>query len=241
MLPFRKAIKLPVYLYGSMRLHCLSGELVIPENVHAGMIKIGYRWRDLWPTSFLPSQINITGTLVFKGSCIVSGGTSIVIQSKNAICEIGDKCVIGGGSVVKSLDKITIGDYTRITGNCVVMNSNMHFVKNIETGHIQKPWGTIKIGSHCWINQGSNVMKGAVVPDYTIAAKGSFISKDYSEYGTNLFLAGSPAKVINNTSQRIFDLKKEKELYDYFRAHPEVDYYDDGVGLFSDESNEIVF
>ena len=64
----------------------------------------------------------------------------------------------------------------------------MHFVKNIDTGVVANYKGPIKIGKSCWINAGSIVTKGAVVPDYSISSRNAFLSKDYSEYGTNLFL-----------------------------------------------------
>jgi acetyltransferase-like isoleucine patch superfamily enzyme len=241
MLPFRQAIRLPIYLYGRIKFNCLGGKVNIKAPVQKGMIKIGYRWIDLWPTSFLPTQLNISGSLIFNGSCIISGGVALIIQSKTATCEIGNCCVIGGGSTIKSLDTLQIGDYTRITGNCIVMNSNMHYVKNIESGLIQKTWGPIKIGKRCWINQGTTITKGCVLPDYSITARSSFLNKDYSKYGTNLFLTGSPAKVKNSSVQRIYSLIKEQELSDYFKTHPNEEVFNDGVGLACEDENEKVF
>ena len=239
-LPFRQAMRLPIYLYGRIRFNSLCGKVNITAPIQKGMIKMGYRWIDLWPTSFLPTQLNISGILIFNGSCIISGGVALIIQSKTATCEIGNQCVIGGGSTIKSLDTLYIGDYTRITGNCIVMNSNMHYVKNIETGLIQKTWGPIIIGKWCWINQGTTITKGSVVPDYSIVARNSFLNKDYSQKGPNAFIVGAPAQVKNNYSQRIFSLKKEAELKAFFLANPEAEFFDDGIGLYI-ESNDKVF
>ena len=75
------------------------------------------------------------------------------------------------------------------------------------------------IGKNCWINAGSIVSKGAVIPDYSISARNSFLSKDYKEYGTNLFLVGSPAKPSSSKVQRIFTVEKQREYKEYFDSH----------------------
>ena len=126
---------------------------------------------------------------------------------------------MGGGTICKCLKYIEIGDRTRITGNCNIMDCNMHFVKNIDTGIVANYKAPIKIGENCWINAGSIISKGAVIPDYSISARNSYLSKDYSEYGTNLFLVGSPAKPTSSKVQRIFTVEKQRGLREYFETH----------------------
>lgn len=219
MLPFNKAIKIPIVLYGKIVFHNLSGRLTILNDVIPGMIRIGYRWIDLWPSSFLPTQIQIIGNLKFCGKAIISGGANINVQHRDAILIIGSCVVVGGGSVIKCLDKIEIGEQTRITGNCTIMDCNMHFVKNINTGIVTNYKAPIIIGKNCWINSGTIVSKGSIVPDYSISSRNAYISKDFSSLGTNLFLVGAPAKPTSSKVQRIFTLKKQKEYSDYFATN----------------------
>ena len=216
-LPFVVAIKFPIFVYGKLKIHSLGGKMIVNGPIKKGMIKIGYRWIDLFPSSYLPNQIYLLGTLTFSGETMISGGVGLFVQARNAYLEIGDRVVIGAGSIVKSMDKLVIGKNTRIAGNCTVMNSNMHFVKNIQTGEIAKPYGKILIGNNCWINPGSVITKGTVLPDYTIVARNSFVNKDYSSFGENLFLVGSPAKPTQAKVQRIFSLKEERRLSERFR------------------------
>lgn len=42
--------------------------------------------------------------------------------------------------------------------------TNMHFIKDIETGRIGRVTGPIVIGQRCWLNPGTVVSKNAVVP-----------------------------------------------------------------------------
>lgn len=231
-LPFSQALHFPVFCFGPIKFHSLSGSVIIPNNkLRMGMVKIGYRWCDLWPMSYLPTQILINGQLIFRGPSMVSGGVYIGSFRHDTILEIGSSTLIGGGSMVKAVKKIVIGDHTRITGNVTVFDSNMHFVKNIINGHIGSRDGEIIIGKNCWINSGSIVSKGSVLPSYSILARNTFISKDYSEEGENLFIAGSPGKVIKKGVQRIFNINKEREISEFFKLNPDKEIFASYIGI----------
>lgn len=217
MLPFSEAIKFPILLYGKIYLWNLSGKIELPHEIRTGMIRIGYKWHDLWPMSFLPTQIQVMGKLIFRGDVVISGGANINVQSVDGILEIGAYTLIGGGTVVKALDKIEIGERTGITGNCNIMDCNMHFVKNIDTGVVANYKAPIQIGKSCWINYGTVVSKGAVIPDYSITSRNALVSKDFSDHGTNLFLVGAPAKPTSSHVQRIFTSEKQSEFANYFK------------------------
>ena len=220
-LPFRVAAKVPIFIYGKTYIWDISGSVCLPDKVSTGMIKIGYKWFDLWPVGFLPTQIQNRGKLVFDGNVIISGGTNINVQHQKGILKFGNYVCVGGGTIIKCLDHIEIGEGTRITGNCSVMDCNMHFVKNIDTGVVANYKAPIFIGKNCWINYGTVVGKGAVIPNYSISSRNAFISKDFSEYGENLFLVGSPCKPTSSRVQRIFSAELQKKYADYYSNHDE--------------------
>ena len=234
-LPFRQALKFPVYIYGKTELYDLSGKVVINGVIESGMIKMGYRWIDLWPQSNLPTQISLRGDLIVEGRIIMSGGVSVFVENKDARIIIGEHCLLGGGSMIKCMKHISIGKGTRITRNCTLMDTNMHYVKNIVTGKVSYPHGEIKIGDFCWINADTTVTKGTIIPDYSIVARGGFLSKDYSANGNNAFIVGSPAEIKNNTVQRIFSYSKEVELKHKFLSQHEI-IINDGPGLFEEDN-----
>lgn len=219
MLPLVQAIRLPVLLYGKICLLKLSGHLMLQDGVRTGMVRIGYRWIDLWPLSFLPTQIQIMGTIQFHGDAIISGGANINVQHKDAMLKIGAFVVIGGGSVVKCLDHISIGNNTRITGNCTIMDCNMHYVKNVNDGTVANYKSPISIGKNCWINYGTVIGKGAVVPDYSVTSRNSYVSKNFAHLGSNLFLVGSPAVPTSTRVQRLFTVEKQNMCSNYFKTH----------------------
>lgn len=239
-LPIKQAIKFPIVVYGKFYIHDKIGKIQIEtDSIHFNMIKLGYRWLDLWPVSYIPTQLSLLGKIIFRGPAIISGGVNLTSDREMAIIDIGVDCVIGGGSMIKSLDEIIIGDYSRIAGGCTIMNSNMHYIKDIESGIINRTNGKIKIGKFCWINPNTVITKGATIPNYSITSRNSFLSKDYSSYGENLFLVGSPAKPSSRKIQRIFSSSKSKELSKYFNENPDTDFYQDTVGLDVFNKNDI--
>lgn len=237
--PLSIAIRFPIVIYGKLVIPKLRGKILIKGPIKKGMIKIGYKYLDLVPSSYLPSQIYLlNGTIIFNGNLVTSGGVSLF--SSNSTIDIGEFVVIGGGSVVKSLESITIGDNTRIAYESVIFDSNVHFVKNIVTGKIAKNKAPIVIGRNCWINSRSFIGKGTIVPNYSVVAGSSFLNREYSEYGENLFLVGSPAKPANVKVQRIFSSREETKLNNYFNNNPNIEHYNGNEGLFDDE-NEFFF
>lgn len=238
MLSIRQAVKLPICLYGNIRLIDTSGKVVIEsKEIRHNMIKIGYRWLDLWPVSYLPTQFSVSGTVFFGGRTAISGGVNLAVEGKNAILKIGKFCIIGGGTVVKSLDKMVIGDYTRIAGGCTIMNSNMHYVKNVVNGSIARKTGKIIIGHHCWINAYSVVAKGAVIPNYSVTSRNCFISKDYTELGENLFLVGSPAEVKSSKVQRLMSDNQNMLINKFFSDYPNENIYFSEPGVIENDTD----
>lgn len=231
LLPISQAIRFPIFCYGRTKIHSLKGRFIIDCPLRNGMIRIGYRWLDLWPVSYLPTQLNVQGSIIFSGDAVFSGGVALFAQSKYSKIVFGDSITIGGGSMIKSLNSIFIGKRTRITGGCTLMDSNMHYVKDISTGKIAQNTGSIIVGEYCWINYGSVITKGAVIPSYSIVGRYSFIGKSFKDEGENLFLAGAPVKVINHNVQRIFDYTRESEIREFFIKHPDSKFYQDNIGI----------
>lgn len=233
--PFSVAVKFPIYVYGKLYIHSLKGKIVIDAPIKSGMIKIGYRYIDLTPNSFLPNQLLVSTILIFKGYVVISGGVSLSVT--NGILTIGNRCSIGGGSFIKCQNRITIGDNTRITFGCTVFDSNIHFIKDIESGILKNNEAPIFIGKNCWINAETIVTKGSVIPDYSITARRSFVNNDFNSLGTNLFIVGAPAKPLNTKVQRIFNTIEERRIRAYFNQNPEQEVFNLSIGLYEDEND----
>lgn len=212
--PLKKAIKLPIFVYGKLNIYSLRGKIIINAPTQIGMIHIG-KDLDHNPVSLNPIKLTINGILKFNGHALISGGAIITVW--HGIINLGKNVSIGSGVQLKAFTKIEIGDNSQIVALCTVMDTNVHYLKNIKTGVITKSFAPIVIGKNCWINQGSVIAKGTVIPDYCIAARNTFLNKDYSKTcETHSLFAGSPAKVIATDMQRIFDFDEETKLNRFF-------------------------
>ncbi len=218
--PINIAVKLPIIVYGKLKIYSLKGNIKIAPPISMGMIHIG-KDLDHNPVSLNPIKFTINGTLKFNGHALISGGSTITVWRGEI--EIGKNVALGSGVQLKCIKNITIGDCSRIIALCSVMDTNVHYIKNILTGKIKKSFSPIKIGKNCWINSNSIISKGTIIPDYCIAAQNTFLNKDYSKFcNSHTFFAGSPAKPISTNVQRIFDYTEETRLNAFFNDNPGV-------------------
>jgi acetyltransferase-like isoleucine patch superfamily enzyme len=233
------AFKLPIFAYGKVKVLSLHGEVFFKGDIHPGMMKIGYKYIDLFPASLLPTQLTVNGKLVVEGPIVIGGGVHLNIERRSSLLEIGSRTTIGGGSMIKSTNKVVIGQNVQITAECVIMDSEMHFTKNINTGIVKKNYGEIIIGEYCWINQRSIISKNTILPKNSISSRGAFLNKNYTSFGENLLISGSPALVKTHHYQRIYSSATESMLDQYFRdsstINPE---YALGKGNKKDNSND---
>lgn len=218
LLPFKHAIKLPIYVYGSTYIYSLKGSVDLSGPIKSGMLRLGYRYVDLGVMSFSRNIIWIDGCIKSCGTVLFGGGCNLFVRGAHSMLELEENVQIGSGTRIFTCKFIHIGAYTQITMGCTVMDTNLHYIKDIENGIIPRSDGAINLGEHCWINAGSIITKGAVLPNYTIVARNSFVNKDYSSFGEYRILAGSPAKALNGHYQRIFNWNIERALDKQFKC-----------------------
>lgn len=215
---FAIAVKLPIIVVGKLKIYSLKGEIVLNFKPKFGTVIIGKDF-DHFPNSLLPVKILINNKIVFHGPTIISGGTTLT--SWNGVIEIGKYTSIGSGNVIKSQKSIKIGNYSRIVSNCVIMDTNVHFVLDNHTKEIQNIFGSILIGKYCWINAGTTISKGSVLPDYSITGRNSLINRDYSVHNSGgLLLVGAPSVIKAKNIQKIFNYQNESKLKEYFLSNP---------------------
>lgn len=222
MLPFKLAWKLPIICFGRVNLLSLTGRIIINGELRTGIVQIG-KDIDNMPISHLPVKIKINNNIVFNGRCIISGGASLEV-CQSGYLELGKYSRICSGVFIKAFKSIKIGDFTWITAESIVMDSDVHYIKDIKSGKVKKNVAPIIIGSYCWINMRSKISKGSILPNYTIVASNSFINKDFTNEEENgLFLGGSPAKIIATGIQYIPYRKREGEINKMFSENEYAD------------------
>lgn len=151
-------------------------------------------------------QSRITFESWFKQKVLNMGGnrkaywpvhwTSTVYDVENILVGVDAYPGVMNGCYIQGKGGITIGDYTQIAPQVIMVSSNHHLYDSRE--HVSRP---IVIGKYCWIGAGAKIMPGVELGDWTIVGAGSVVTKSFKD--GYCVIGGIPATVIK-------DLEKDK-------------------------------
>ena len=115
----------------------------------------------------------------------------------NARIIIGDNVGISS-SCLRIYDYLTIGDNTKIGGDCILLDSDGHSLnyinrRNGKTDRFNAKRAGITIGNDVLIGTRSIILKGVKIGDRTIIGSGSVVTKSIP---ADCIAAGNPCKVI---------------------------------------------
>ena len=193
-LPLKQAIKLPIVLY-SPRFWALGGKVIIKSsNVRFGMIRLG-----LFNASIDNGKgftwMNEGGTVIFYGNFATGPGSVFKIGKATALLEFGNGINNTSSLKIDCHYHIKIKDRSRIGWGVIIMDSNLHRLKNSDGSWAGKGYDAIEIGENSWISSQCVVLPGTLFPSYSVCSLGSILNRDYSNSGKGLY-AGRPAKLI---------------------------------------------
>ena len=92
--------------------------------------------------------------------------------------------------------KSAIGNNVQCSWDTQILDSDFHFLYNIEKNKYYPRTKEIVFGNDVFIGNGCTVGKGTVLPDGCVVSCISKVSGDFTNEGMNLLIAGNPAKVI---------------------------------------------
>jgi len=224
LLPYKQARKIPFFIYKRVKFHFENGKVIINSNVYRGMIKIGYSL-ELFKINMNPVEFSIKGTININGGFIVGCGSKIII-CKDAILDIGENSYIGSNSKIIVTNKVFMGAYTRISYETQIMDSNFHYLLDIEKKIVSNIKGCVEINDYCWIGNRSSIMKGTKTPEHCIITSNSLLNKDYKAIVPPCsIIGGIPAKLIKTGFIRFYG-DKEIALTSYFEKNNSDYHYD---------------
>lgn len=190
--PLRTALRLPVAVSHRTYLRELHGEIVLPETVKPGMIKIGFgdvghydrkRSRSIW---------QVSGKVTFHGKTSIGHGSKISIRGQ---LELGSDFNITAESTIVCAKEIRFGNDCLISWDVLVMDTDEHPIFNAEQQRIN-PDTPIHIGNHVWIGCKCTLLKGTDIPDNTVVAAGTLCHSSMD--GINQIIGGQPVKVLKS-------------------------------------------
>jgi len=215
--PFNIAKKLPVVIYGPIKLSSLKGKITINSPIKMGMISIGQDF-EIFTQSRGISELKIYGELIFNGHMQMSNDCMIYISEK-AKCTFGHMSMLGSNVKIICTNSILIDDWTNIGYDSQVSDSNYHPIKNTITGKhypITKP---IALGKYNYVSNRVTISMGASTPNNCVIASNSLVNKDYTGHDENILIGGIPAKLLKENYTRDYEYEKESHLKFLIKWH----------------------
>ncbi len=214
-LPLSQVWKMPIFVYGRPRFYNLSGRIVIEGKIKTGMITFNQTHPGAPSVMSVQSEIMNQGTIIFHGSGTIGTGNKVRV-SESAILEIGCQFKIADMVNIGCYSQIIIGNYTKIAHRCQILDSNYHYVANLNDHTIHRWTRPIIIGARCWICNSTTVTGGTILPDYTTVASNSLVNSDFREVPQKSIIGGVPAKHLASGYMRIYNSQTINAITDYY-------------------------
>jgi acetyltransferase-like isoleucine patch superfamily enzyme len=192
-LPFKQALKIPIFLYKTRLLKCHGKLIIDSEVIRPGMIRFGEHLVSLYPNTGLVWE-NHGGKVIFKGKCTIGNASAISIGEKG-ICLFGDNFRANASFKLTSHYQITFGENTLIAWDLIVMDTSFHRLKDKNGNFKNKGYAPVVIGRNNWITTRCMILSGTKTPDYCSIGAGSILNKDYSHFSTHILIAGNPIEI----------------------------------------------
>ena len=191
-LPFKTALKLPIFVGYKTHIDKLSRNITFGCEPTTFMVRIGWggtEGRELGKKNYL--FLNENASIRFNGRCTMSSGVSLILDL--GTLEIGENFYCNKNCTFSCNDRIIIGDNVLFGWNVELLDSDNHKVIHRDKATVCDR-GSIRIGNHVWVAAFSHILKNSSVPDGSVVAYRSLVTKQFE--GENLLLGGCPAKVI---------------------------------------------
>lgn len=221
--PFKQAIRMPIFVYGTPKLFSLYGSMICKGKCYPGMIKFNQTNAEAPSVSGGDSGIANWGTIIFNGRCQIYTSTKINVL-QGGFLELGDCTKIMHHCNITAYSKVNIGNHTWITHRCQVLDTNFHFVADLSRKRIHSISKPIIIGDYCWICNNTTISGGSVIPNKVIVASNSLVNKDMSSIKEATIIGGIPAKVLSTRFRRIDNIELIKKIQNFFLKNPDKEY-----------------
>lgn len=190
-LPFRQAIKMPVFLAVPVKVIKLHrGGITFNGSVHSRQIEFVEGIEGI-PSLHASIFIEPGSKVVFYGKAFLSGGSLLRVDNGGTL-EIGNDFVINKNTIIRCSEKISFKDDVMIGWNNEINDNDGHPI--YIDGDKIKSTAPIEIGPHVWITTYVKISKGVEIPEGCIVAKGAVVTRKHRT--ANTLIGGVPAKDI---------------------------------------------
>lgn len=189
-LPFRQAVKLPIFVAFDTEIKGHRGLILLPPKVHIGMIHIGFH--DVTVATKTRTTLRIRGHLQFNGTAFIGRSSRFHVE-KDARLVLGDDFKISSSSSIMCCKHIEFGRNIQFSWDCLVMDSDTHAII-YEDGRMSQQDKPIVFGDNIWIGCRCTILKGSNIPSNCVLGANTLITGQNFE--ENSIIAGTPPRSI---------------------------------------------
>jgi acetyltransferase-like isoleucine patch superfamily enzyme len=192
-LPFKQAIKLPIFVSKKVYLLETNGEVILDGSFRSASIQIGYGEVGIFDNKRSRSIWQVSGKVIFKGRTNIGHGSKISVGSTGELI-LGEDFMITAESALVAFKHIEFGRNCLLSWDVLVMDTDFHTIRDENGVQINEPKEII-IGNHVWIGCRNLLLKGTCIPDNTIIAANSLVNGKLD--GENKVFGGNPVTQLN--------------------------------------------
>lgn len=132
-----------------------------------------------------------TGTVIFNGKAGISAGSSIRVDG--GALALGRNFSTNKNCFIACSEGVTIGNDVTLGWNVNIRDNDGHTIIDDMTGQRSES-REVTIGNHVWLCAYTDVLKGSRIPDETVVAYRSLVTKSFDK--ENTLIGGAPAKLL---------------------------------------------
>ena len=188
---FRKAFKFPILVRFNTKLISLKGHVTI-DSAHNGVARliIGFNSVGIYDKKYSRAVLQIDGEVTLHGKATFGQGARICVMA-GALLSLGNGFNNTAEGAVICRKNIRIGQNCIVSWETVIMDSDWHTVRDLDSNRFVDDTQDIVIENDCWLGMRSMVLKGSRIPQGSIVAAQSTVTHAFDT--PNILLAGTPA------------------------------------------------
>ena len=185
-----KGLKFPVLLSRKCKVH-VQGKIVLMKH-HFNTVTIGFGGSEgIVENQYSYFSIAKDATVIFKGKAGISKGSSVRVDKGTLI--LGERFSTNKNCFIACSKGIDIGNDVTLGWNVNIRDNDGHTIIDQTSGEISES-KEVKIGNHVWLCSYTDVLKGSTVPDESVVAYRSLVTKGFDK--PHVLIGGVPAKVL---------------------------------------------
>lgn len=172
-LPFRQAVKLPIWLYRPDIVSCKGNVEFGGAKIRTGMVRLGFNMVSIYSKNGI--MIENKGKIIFHGRCSI-GNNSYISLGRRSTVSFGNQFTATASFRLASFAGITFGDRVSVGWDSLFIDTDFHRLTRVD-GMPVKAYGKIKVGNNVWFGNNCMILKNTRIPDFTTVAAGTQISE----------------------------------------------------------------